>query len=91
MKIELKFIALKMEFKLDLCFYKKTFRVNSVHLITFDFFFLKATTCSKWLSCLCAELVALVVFKKKESVSLIFYFNVLGQNLENSFRSNGIF
>lgn len=39
MKIELKFIALKMEFKLDLCFYKKTFRVNSVHLITFDFFF----------------------------------------------------
>lgn len=32
-----------------------------------------------------------MVFKKKKSASLIFYFNVSGQNLENSFRRNGIF
>lgn len=59
--------------------------MNSVHFNYFwEFFFvlvLKATTCGKWFSCLCAEL-ALVVFKEEnKTVSLLFYFDMVGQKL----------
>lgn len=93
-------VCLENVIKLDLYFYKKAFTMNSVHFNYFWvvffillFFLLKATTCSKWLSCSCAEL-ALVVFKKKESASLLFYFNMIGQKqcqLENCCRSSETF
>lgn len=66
----------------NLCFHERAFAVNTVcfdYFWAFFFFiFLRATTCSKWLSCLCAGL-ALMLFKKKTPALLLFCFNMLGQ------------
>lgn len=75
-------IPLKIVVSVNPCFHERAFAVN---IVCFDYFwafffliFLRATTCSKWRSCLCAGL-ALVLFKKKTPALLLFCFNMLGQ------------